>query len=110
MMVVVSSNTYCKHDCCVVSISSFVAPRGSSNSKYFTLLAVATALSGFMGTVRWSHVVADTNPVDLECVLGCCGFICLILVAGFELDVTPNSFLGWKIMVTGWLLEKLGKK
>ena len=44
--VVVSSTTECKYDCAVKSISAFVAPRGSSSSKQFTVLCVMIAVAG----------------------------------------------------------------
>jgi len=105
LFLVVNSETVCKWDCCVASISAFVAPRGSSSSKYFTVLVIATCISGFLGAIRW-HMMGDAK--ELEAGFACLGFASLLLVAGFELDVLPQSFLEAKLMVTGWLLEKLG--
>lgn len=48
--------TVCKFDCCVANISAFVAPRGSSASKYFTVIGIAICLSGFFGCIRWSEI------------------------------------------------------
>jgi hypothetical protein len=56
LFVVVHSDTVCKLDCCVKSISEFVAPRGSSSNKQFTVLCVMISISGFLGTFRWYKV------------------------------------------------------
>lgn len=82
LFVVVHSETCCKTDCAVKSISTFVAPRGSSSSKQFTVLVVIVSVAGFLGTFRW-HRVGDGQP--LEVALSLMGFACLILVAFFEL-------------------------
>lgn len=104
LFVVVHSNTYCKTDFVVRSISAFVAPRGSSSSKQFTVLSVMISVAGFLGTFRW-YKVGDGKP--LEVILALIGFASLLLVAGFELNVVPDQFLQEKLMVTGWLIEKL---
>lgn len=104
LFVVVHSNTCCKLDCCVKSISAFVAPRGSSSSKQFTVLCAMISVAGFLGTYRW-HKVGDGGFV--ETLLSLAGFSCLLLVAIFELDVVPERFLEDKLMVTGWLIQKL---
>lgn len=105
LFLVVSSETVCKYDCTVASISSFVAPRGSSASKNFTVLCIAVAVSGFLGSVRWA-AVGDAKGVELTLAL--IGFSSLIFTSLFELDVSPQRFLEDKLLVTGWLLEKLG--
>lgn len=101
---VVNSTTFCKVDCPVKSISTFIAPRGSSPSKQFTVLIVMIAIAGFLGTTRW-YSVKDASP--LEASLSYFGFASLLLVTGFELDVVPERFLDDKLIVTGWLIEKL---
>lgn len=101
---VVNSKTVCKHDCVVKSISEFVAPRGSSSSKQFTVLIVMIAVAGFLGTSRWFYV-GDASFV--EAILSFLGFSSLLLVTAFELDVVPERFLEDKLIVTGWLIEKL---
>jgi hypothetical protein len=82
LYVVVSSRTECKLDCAVKSISAFVAPRGSSSSKQFTVLVGMTAVAGMLGTSRW-YAVGDANTV--EALLSFIGFASLLLVSGFEL-------------------------
>lgn len=104
---VVHSTTFCKIDCPVKSISTFVAPRGSSSSKQFTVLIVMISVAGFLGTSRW-YFVGDASY--LEAVLSFIGFASLLLVTGFELDVVPERFLEDKLIVTGWLIEKLKLK
>lgn len=101
---VVSSGTVCKLDCPVKSISTFVAPRGSSSSKMFTVLIVMESVAGFLGSLRW-HFVGDASA--LEATLSCIGFASLLLVTGFELDVIPDRFLEDKLIVTGWMIQKL---
>lgn len=101
---VVNSGTVCKLDCTVKSISAFVAPRGSSSSKMFTVLIVMSAVAGFLGSSRW-YFVGDAS--FLEATLSYIGFASLLLVTGFELDVIPDRFLEDKLIVTGWLIEKL---
>lgn len=101
---VVNSRTVCKHDCVVKSISEFVAPRGSSSSKQFTVLIVMIAVAGFLGTSRW-FAVGDASI--LEAILSYLGFSSLLLVTAFELDVVPERFLEDKLIVTGWLIQKL---
>jgi hypothetical protein len=104
---VVNSKTFCKIDCPVQSISSFIAPRGSSSSKQFTVLIVIIATAGFLGTSRW-YAVGDAEI--LEAILSFVGFGSLLLVTSFELDVVPERFLEEKLIVTGWLIEKLKYK
>jgi hypothetical protein len=101
---VVHSSTYCKLDCPVKSISSFVAPRGSSSSKQFSILIVMISIAGFLGTSRW-YFVGDASYI--EACFSLVGFASLLLIAGFELDVVPDRFLEDKLIVTGWLIEKL---
>jgi len=105
LFLVVSSETVCKWDCCVASISAFVAPRGSSGSKNFTVLTIAVAISGILGSMRW-YAVGDANVTELRFAL--LGFSSLILTSLFELDVLPQRFLEDKLRVTSWLIEKLG--
>jgi len=102
--VVVFSNTRCKMDCCVKSISAFVAPRGASSSKYFTCIVCMVSVAGFLGAHRWARI---GNGSELETTLSLAGFSALILVALFELDVRPEMFLDDKLMTTGWLIQKL---
>jgi hypothetical protein len=66
--------TECKRDCAVKHISSFVAPRGSSSSKYFDFCNIAMAVAGVLGTARW-HAVGDASSV--EATLAYIGFVCL---------------------------------
>eukprot|EP01031_Cornospumella_fuschlensis_P033745 gene33745-40831_t len=93
----------CKLDCPVKSISAFVAPRGSSSSKQFTVLIVMISVAGMLGSTRWYYV---RDASFLEASLSFLGFAALILLVGFELDVVPERFLEDKLLVTGWLLEK----
>jgi hypothetical protein len=51
--IVVKADTVCKKDCAVKSISAFIAPRGSSSSKYFGSILVIIAVSGMFGCFRW---------------------------------------------------------
>ena len=62
LYVVAHSDTCCKMDCCVKSISAFVAPRGSSSSKQFTVLCAMISVSGFLGVYRWYIVSNQVNP------------------------------------------------
>jgi hypothetical protein len=55
------------------------------------------SISGFFGSVRW-HLVGDASLA--EGILSCLGFLSLILVPVFELDVSSNSFLEEKLAVT----------
>lgn len=105
--VVVNSETVCKYDCTIKSISAFVAPRGSSSSKVFSSLCVIISIAGILGSARW-HQVGDAS--ELESNLACFGFAALLLVAFFELDVVPERFLDDKLMVTSWLIQKLKRK
>jgi hypothetical protein len=107
LFLVVNSKTFCKVDCPVKSISTFVAPRGSSSSKQFTVLIVMIAVAGFLGTSRW-YYVQDANV--LEASLSFIGFASLLLVTAFELDVVPERFLEDKLIVTAWLIEKMRLK
>lgn len=100
----VNSRTMCKMDCPVKSISTFVAPRGSSSSKQFTVLSCMIAVAGFLGTSRW-YALGGVNIVSA--VLCFAGFASLLLVAAFELDVVPDRYLEDKLTVTGWLIERL---
>ena len=103
MYMVVSSETQCKHDFCVASISSFVAPRGSTSSKYFSLLCTSASISGFLGSYRWFKM---GDAKQDETLLALWGFFSLLLVASFELDVSPHVFLQIKLQITKWLMEK----
>lgn len=98
---VVKEPTSCKNDCAVKSVSAFIAPRGSSSDKYFTVLITIMAISGFFGSVRW-HLVGDASLT--EGVLASVGFLSLILVSIFELDVSSNSFIEEKLAVTASFL------
>ena len=102
---VVSSQTVCQTDFAVKSISSFIAPRGSSSSKFFTALMVMLAVSGFMGCGRW-HAVGDATL--FQAALGQCGFAGLLLVSAFEANVSPHQFYLEKLRVTCCLLYKIG--
>ena len=103
---VVGAKTICKHDFVVSSISSFVAPRGSTSSNLFKMLSVTIAVSGFLGVYRWHMVGARVVATNL----GLVGFACLLLVALFDFDVLPQRFLEGKLRSTKWLLDKLLKK
>jgi hypothetical protein len=103
LFMVVSSETQCKKDFAVSSISAFVAPRGSTTSKYFAMLCTSTAIAGVLGSYRWFKM-GDAQRDETICAL--LGFLSLLLVAGFELDVSPHYFLQVKLMVTKWLIEK----
>lgn len=105
MFLVVAGRTECKTDCAVKSISEFAAPRGSSSSKNFASLCVMIAVAGFLGTSRW-YAVGDAELS--EAILSFIGFGSLLLVAAFELDVEPERYLDQKLLVTGWLIKKLG--
>lgn len=105
LFAVVNSETKCKYDFVVKNISAYVAPRGSSSSKQFTAICMMVAVSGFLGTYRWFKVGDATGT---QALLACIGFTSLILVASCELDVVPERFLEDKLMVTAWLLHRLG--
>jgi hypothetical protein len=105
MFMVVSSETECKDDFCVASISAYVAPRGSTTSKFFAMLNTAVSVSGILGSYRWYKMEGGGANYE-ETLLIICGFMCLFLVAGFELDVSPQRFLEDKLMITKWLIEK----
>lgn len=103
----VNSRTMCKYDCPVKSISTFVAPRGSSSSKQFTVMSCMIAVAGFLGTSRWYAL----GGVSLQTASLCfAGFAALLLLAAFELDVVPERYLEDKLTVTGWLIEKIEDK
>jgi len=102
--VCVNSKTICKKDFVVKSISMFVAPRGASSSKYFTFITAIVAITGALGSSRW-YFVGDATGI--QAIIAVFGYVCLFFVAAIELDVEPARFLDDKIMVTGWLIEKL---
>jgi hypothetical protein len=106
MYSVVGARTICKNDFVVSSISSFVAPRGSTSSNLFKMLSVTIAVSGFLGVFRWHMVGAHVVVTNL----GLVGFACLLLVALFDFDVLPQRFLEGKLRSTKWLMDKLLKK
>ena len=83
MMVVVNGATECKRDCMVASVSAFVAPRGSSTSKFFNTACLAIAISGFFGSLRWYQVKDATYA---QFILSAYGHMALLLVAVFEYD------------------------
>lgn len=62
------------------------------------------AISGFFGSVRW-HLVGDASLT--EGLLSCVGFLSLILVPVFELDVSNNAFIEEKLAVTVTFLRIL---
>lgn len=103
---IVDQPTECKHDFCVASISAFVAPRGSTSSKYFSTLCTGISISGFLGCYRW-YKTGDASENELY--IAWAGFLCLLLVSGFELDVLPRTFLSYKLRITKWLIDKLHK-
>jgi len=105
LFLVVNSETVCKLDCAVKNISTYVAPRGSSSSKQFTALCVMISVAGLLGSIRW-YAVRDATL--LQAAISIVGFASLFLVALFEMDVVPERFLEDKLMITGWLLQKLG--
>lgn len=82
LLAVVHSDSCCKRDCIVKSISCFVAPRGSSCSKFFTVIVCMISASGIFGTFRW-YRVGDPRPLEALCAA--LGFCSLLLVAFFEL-------------------------
>lgn len=88
----------------MVSISAFVAPRGSSSSKQFTVICVMISVAGFLGSSRW-YFMGDATA--LQAALSLVGFASLMLVAAFELDVVPERFLEYKLLVTAYLIEQL---
>ena len=106
MYSVVGARTICKNDFVVSSISSFVAPRGSTSSNLFKMLSVTISVSGFLGVFRWHMVGARVVVTNL----GLIGFACLLLVALFDFDVLPQRFLEGKLRSTKWLMDKLLKK
>jgi hypothetical protein len=101
---VVSGPTTCKHDCVVKSISVFVAPRGSSSSKYFSVMVVIVSCVGMLGSHRW-HKVGDATA--FETYLAIAGFAALLLVSGFELDVASGRFLEDKLMITAEIAQRI---
>lgn len=100
----VNSRTMCKYDCPVKSISTFVAPRGSSSSKQFTVMSCMISVAGFLGTSRW-YALGGVSL--LTAALCFAGFASLLLVAAFELDVVPERYLEDKLTVTGWLIQNI---
>ena len=84
---VVSGCTTCHPDMCVKSISAFVAPRGSTSAKYFTVLTTIVSVVGALGCHRW-HRVGDAN--QLEAYLAIIGFLSL------KTNSNPSSFLTQK--------------
>jgi hypothetical protein len=101
---VVKSNTKCKVDFAVKSVSEFIAARGSSSEKYLTTLIVIVGITGFLGTTRW-YAVGDASI--LEATLSHIGFFSLLIIAVFEVDVSSESFLEVKVLITSWFLEIL---
>jgi len=101
---VVGSGTTCKMDSAVKSISAFVAPRGSSSSSNFQCLTMVTSIVGVLGSRRW-FAVGDAS--ETEALLSMVGFGALMLVAGYELDISSHKFLNDKLMVTCWFADKL---
>ena len=107
MYEVVDARTECKVSHIVSSISSFVAPRGSTSSNFFKMLSVSISISGLLGSHRWYQVgSADYTASTLALV----GFVCLLLVPIFDFDVLPQRFLEEKLLTTKWLLDKILKK
>ena len=62
------------------------------------------SISGLFGSIRW-HRVGDASLT--ECLLSCVGFLSLILVPVFELDVSNNAFIEEKLAVTVSFLRLL---
>lgn len=107
MYEVVDARTECKFSHVVSSISSFVAPRGSTSSNFFKMLSVSIAISGFLGSHRWKQVGAANDTVS---TLALVGFGCLLLVPIFDFDVLPQRFLVEKLTSSKWLLDKVLKQ
>ena len=63
-----------------------------------------SGIAGFLGTTRWYSLGVASF---LETSLAQAGFLAMVVVAIFELDVSPVVFLEEKLLVTSWLLEKL---
>lgn len=63
------------------------------------------AITGILGSSRW-YFVGDATWY--EACISIFGFFSLVFVACFELDVEPTRFLEDKMIVTGWLINKLG--
>lgn len=103
--IVVKACTTCKPDCAVKSISAFIAPRGSSSSKYFGSILVIISVAGMFGSFRW-FMMGDAD--ETEAVLSVLGFSFLLLICAFESDVSPDRFLEDKLMVTAWFFERMG--
>lgn len=103
--IVVKSATVCKKDCAVKSISAYIAPRGSSSSKYFGSIIVIIAVSGMFGSFRW-YMMGDADLT--QAILSVTGFGFLLLICAFESDVSPDRFLEDKLMITAWFLERIG--
>ncbi len=104
-MLEVACGTVCKNDFAVKSISAYIAPRGSSSDKYFTVLMTICSTSGCFGAYRWYAVGDATVNQALLCAIG---FIALILIPVFEFDVSTNSFLEEKLSVTNSFIRMLG--
>lgn len=103
--IVVKAGTQCKKDCTVKSISAFIAPRGSSSSKYFGSILVVISISGMFGSFRW-FMMGDADITQM--LLAVTGFSFLLLICAFESDVSPDRFLEDKLMITSWFLEFIG--
>lgn len=63
------------------------------------------AVAGFLGSVRWQ---ATGDASALEAMLSQAGFFFLVVVAMFEVNVSPKAFLEEKLMITSWFLQKMG--
>lgn len=103
--IVVKSRTLCKPDCAVKSISAYIAPRGSSSSKYFGSIIVIISMAGMFGCFRW-YMIGDAD--ETQAALSVVGFSFLLLICAFESDVSPDRFLEDKLMVTAWYLQRIG--
>uniref|UniRef100_A0A7R9UCB2 Uncharacterized protein n=1 Tax=Pinguiococcus pyrenoidosus TaxID=172671 RepID=A0A7R9UCB2_9STRA len=100
----VHAQTQCKRGFVVSSISAFVAPRGSTSNKSFTVLGCCISVTGFIGSMQW-YGTGDATFFELICCL--LGFIGLLFVCITELDVTPERFLTTKLLVTSWLAQRV---
>jgi hypothetical protein len=87
-----------------ISSGALLPLRGSTSDKHFTVFLIMGGVAGFLGTLRW-QAVGDATA--LEATLAQLGFICLLIVAMFEVDVSSLVFLEEKLVITSWLLEKL---
>lgn len=102
MYQVVKESTICKLDCSVKSISAYIAPRGSTSEKLFTILISIAATAGCFGSYRWYAVGDGTANEAILCSIG---FLALILIPVFEFDVSTNSFIEEKLAVTNAFLR-----